>query len=348
VADNIWAGVIAGLASIYSQKKKKDAAIDQYRYQEQELERKRQYMEEAQRAKQNAPSAKMAKYLTAYYLPQYVDKIKKRNKGGNSEILDQMLADIMGGLNLDGTGGGGGDAFDSFGGSVAQVGGKRVRGLDPQVKEDARKAGAMSIIAGKVDPEIDGYSGKGWSNGHGGNAALEGAPSGGGGAWGTSAFEVGGQRENTRNMGSTTTQTERGYTVNTNMPWNMIDEGADQAWPNQQGQLATGGTLNVATDGVDVSQLLSLGAMMGIGQGPRGTVIGPNGTYGDGNFQMSDIVAWADKHPVLSGILRSGVNMVVPGMGTLLNSGIRAGVNRGVGDGVKGNAGIRKISNRKS
>lgn len=168
---------------------------------------------------------------------------------------------------------------------------------------------------GQVDPEVEGYNGKTWES-KGGNYGLEGSASGGYNPWGVSAAEVGGYREQTRGMGNTTTQTERGYTVK-QMPWNMIDEGADQAFPNQQGDLATGGTLNVATDGMDGRKLLAMGAMLGLGSGPKGTTMGPNGSYGNGQFEMSDIMDWARAHPVLWSIAKGLGNVVVPGAATI-------------------------------
>lgn len=97
-----WGAVIAGLASIYGQKQKKDAQKDQYKYQQGELERQRAYAEEMYRRKQNSPQAKASKYLMAYYMPQMIEKIKSRSKGGDTSMLDRMLTDIMGGLDLDG------------------------------------------------------------------------------------------------------------------------------------------------------------------------------------------------------------------------------------------------------
>jgi len=128
----------------------------------------------------------------------------------------------------------------------------------------------------------------------------------------STAFGLGGPREVTRSMGNTTTQTERGYTVQ-QQPWNMIDEGADIGVPNQQGQLATGGTLNVATEGMDPSKLLVIGSMLGISKGPKNTSIGPGGTYGNGQFEMSDIMDWARSHPVLWSMAKGIGNTIIPG-----------------------------------
>jgi len=116
-SSSLWGGIISGLVSAYGAKKSKDKAQDAYKYQQQELERQRQYAEEMYHRKQNAPSAKMSKYLMEYYLPQYVDRLKKHNKGGDSSILDKMLADIMGGISHNqsgstyGTGQGGSNSF---------------------------------------------------------------------------------------------------------------------------------------------------------------------------------------------------------------------------------------------
>lgn len=102
MSDSGWGAVLAGLASIYGQKQKKDAANDQYKYNQQELARQRQYAEDLYRRKQNAPQAKMSRYLLEYYMPQMVDRMKSRNKGGDTSVLDRMLQDIMGGMKNNG------------------------------------------------------------------------------------------------------------------------------------------------------------------------------------------------------------------------------------------------------
>lgn len=115
-SSSVWGAVISGLVSAYSNKKSKDKANDQYKYQQQELDRQRQYAEEAYQRRQNAPSAKMARYLTEYYLPQYVNKLKTHSKGGDTSVLDRMLADIMGGIthNSSGASGNGQGGSDPF------------------------------------------------------------------------------------------------------------------------------------------------------------------------------------------------------------------------------------------
>lgn len=207
---------------------------------------------------------------------------------------------------------------------------------------NARKEGSLAYSVGKVDPEIEGYNGKTWDS-RGGNSSLEGAASGGEWMGTSTAYGLGGPREVTRNMGNTTTQTERGYTVQ-QQPWNMIDEGADIGVPNQQGQLATGGTLNVATEGMDPQKLMIIGSMLGITKGPKGTTIGPNGTYGDGKFQASDILNWAQQHPWLWKIGKTLGNLVIPGAATIVDAALRYGVNHGIGDGVPGNASIHRVN----
>lgn len=185
---------------------------------------------------------------------------------------------------------------------------------------NARKDGSLAYSVGKVDPEIEGYNGKTWAS-RGGNPSLEGAASGGvDGAWGVSAGNVGGPRELTRGMGSTTTQTERGYTTNTNGV-------ASQTIPNQQGDLATGGTNTVATSGMDPSRLLVVGSMLGITKGPKGTSMGPGGTYGNGQFEMSDIMDWARAHPVLWGIAKVVGNIVMPGLPAIGTAALNIGTN---------------------
>lgn len=99
---------------------------------------------------------------------------------------------------------------------------------------------------GQVDPEIEGYNGKTW------NSGLEraGVESNFGSVWGTPAGAVGGPRESTRNMGSTTTQTERGYDNRTPVSGNGFS--MSQVTPIQHGDLATGGEYSAATYGMDV------------------------------------------------------------------------------------------------
>lgn len=189
---------------------------------------------------------------------------------------------------------------------------------------DAQREGTMSWNMGKVDPEVEGYNGKDWGNRMG---FVDGDPF---------------AREQTHGTGNVTTQTERGYTVK-QQPWNMIDEGADIGVPNQQGTLATGGTLNVATEGMDPQKLMLMGSMLGITNGPKGTTMGPNGTYGDGKFQASDVINWAQQHPWLWKIGKTLGNLVIPGAATIGDAALRYGVSHGVGDGVPGNASIRRV-----
>lgn len=174
-----------------------------------------------------------------------------------------------------------------------------------QDKETARKNG-IGYVVGQVDPEIEGYNGKTWSNSLSSNASLEGAPSGGEWMGTSTARGVSGAREATRNMGSTTTQTERGYT-------NISNGNISQTIPNQQGDLVTGGINTVATSGMDPQKLMLMGSMLGITKGPKGTTIGPNGTYGNGQFEMSDIMDWARAHPVLWSIGKGIGNTILPG-----------------------------------
>lgn len=341
-----WGAVLAGLASIYGQKKKKDAAKDQYKYQQQELARQRQYAEDLYQRKQNAPQAKMARYMMEYYMPQMVEKMKSRNKGGDTSVLDRMLADIMGGIKN------GNNSSNSayMSNSVLTADGERI---PRQMRSDGSFGpanttpgkGQVDYIMGKVNPGLEGagYNGKTWAS-RGGSYGLEGAASGGYNPWGVGAGEVGGYREQTRGMGNTTTQTERGYTVK-DMPWNMIDEGADQAFPNQQGELATGGTLNVATDGMNVGQipLGPLRGMLGFGGGPTGKDYVPSATWKDGQFQMADLYDYSKMHPWLWKLLKGAGNMILPGAGSIGSAVVQQGVPRGIGDGKPNNASIRRL-----
>lgn len=208
-----------------------------------------------------------------------------------------------------------------------------------QAKETARKNG-ISYVAGQVDPEIEGYNGKTWNNSLSSNASLEGAPSGGEWMGTSTAYGVGGGREATRNMGNTTTQTERGYSNEVHAQGGLQ---ASQTIPFQQGDLATGGQMQVATSGMDPQKLMLMGSMLGITNGPKGTTMGPNGTYGDGKFQASDVINWAQQHPWLWKIGKTLGNLVIPGAATIGDAALRYGVSHGIGDGVPGNASIRRV-----
>jgi hypothetical protein len=96
-----WSAVIAGLASIYGAKKKKDAQQDAYKYQQDELNRQKAYAQQLYEQKRNSPQAKMSRYMLEYYLPQYVSKMKSRG-GGDGSVLDRMLEDILGGMKNNG------------------------------------------------------------------------------------------------------------------------------------------------------------------------------------------------------------------------------------------------------
>jgi len=196
---------------------------------------------------------------------------------------------------------------------------------------DAQKEGTMSWNMGKVDPEIEGYNGKAFERG----GMVDG-----------DQFEV--YREPTHGTGNVTTQTERGYTVQ-HQPWNMIDEGADIGIPNQQGSLATGGTLNVATEGMDASKL-PIGAvrsMLGLGGGgPTGKDYVPSVTWKDGKFQMADLYDYSKMHPMIWRILKGLGNTVLPGAASAGDAFVQLGVPRGIGDGQPGNASLRRLQPR--
>lgn len=113
---SVWGAIVSGLVSAYGQKKKSDNAKDQYKYQQGELDRQRQYAEEMYRRRQNTPSARASSYLLEYYMPQIVNKMKKHSKGGDTSVLDRMLADIMSGIthNSSGASGNGQGGTNSF------------------------------------------------------------------------------------------------------------------------------------------------------------------------------------------------------------------------------------------
>lgn len=123
-------------------------------------------------------------------------------------------------------------------------------------KEAARKEG-INYAVGQVSPELEGYNGKVWNNR---GAALDesgNTPS----PWGTRAQSAGGPREQTRGMGNTTTQTERGYSNEVHAQGGLQ---ASQTIPYQQGDLATGGQMQVATSGMDVEIPQGMWGKLGI------------------------------------------------------------------------------------
>lgn len=255
-----WGAVIAGLASIYTQKQKKDAAKDQYEFQQSELERRNAYNQQIYEQKQNSPQAKASKYLLAYYMPQMVAKMKERNKGGDTAMLDRMLADIMGGLDVDG------DSGSSSKSSVAGLPGI-LSDDSPSSGPSMRKltkadgtSGARNIYTTrKLDPEIEGYNGKDWDRA-GGNAELEGSGySFGAPSWGGNLPA----REFTHGTGNVTTQTERGYDNRT--PMQGPGYSVSQETPIQNIDLATGGQTSVATYGMDVAFELPDNLFKGLG-----------------------------------------------------------------------------------
>ena len=68
--------------------------------------------------------------------------------------------------------------------------------------------------------------------------------------------------------------------------------------------------------------LMLMGSMLGITKGPKGTTMGPNGTYGNGQFEWSDVMDWARAHPVLWGIGKTVGNMIVPGLPQIATAGL--------------------------
>ena len=110
-SSSLWGAILTGITSAYGAKKAKDKAQDQYKYQQQELERQRQYAEEMYRRRQNTPSARASSYLMEYYLPQIVNKMKTHSKGGDTSVLDRMLADLMGGINHNASGSSTGNGY---------------------------------------------------------------------------------------------------------------------------------------------------------------------------------------------------------------------------------------------
>lgn len=99
----------------------------------------------------------------------------------------------------------------------------------------ARKDGSLAYSSvGKVDPEIEGYNGKGWDMP---GRTIDGDPF---------------AREFTHSMGNVTTQTERGYDNRTPIAGAGDGFSVSQVTPIQHGDLATGGEYSAATFGMDV------------------------------------------------------------------------------------------------
>jgi len=231
-----------------------------------------------------------------YYLPQIVNKMKKNSKGGDTSVLDRMLADIMGGIKSSNN-----NSNSSYmSNSVLTANGERI---PRQMRSDGSFGpantttgkGQVGYIMGKVNPELEdaGYNGK---------------------TWGTRMGYVDGDpfaREQTHGTGNVTTQTERGYSneVHANNGLQV-----SQTIPLQRGDLATGGQMQIATSGMDPQKLMLMGSMLGITKGPKGTTMGPNGTYGNGQFEWSDVMDWARSHPILWGIGKTIGNTIAPGL----------------------------------
>ena len=243
-------------------------------------------------------------------------------------------------------------------------------------KEAARKEG-ITYSVGQVDPELEGYSGKTWASRRG-IPGLEGAASGGYNPWGVSAGEVGGDREQTRGMGSTSTQTERGYTTYNvkgdnkargteiesggfegENPFEIESGGFEPGAfeyngdtkltvPNIYGDLATGGEGRFNSRDINTIPLGPLRGMLGFGgdKVPTGRDYVPSSTWEDGQFQMADLYDYSKMHPWLWRILKGAGSMVLPGAGTIGSAFVQQGVPRGVGDGRPGNASFRRIENR--
>jgi len=145
-------------------------------------------------------------------------------------------------------------------------------------------------------------------------------------------------------MGNTTTQTERGYDNRTPIAGAGDGFSVSQVTPIQHGDLATGGEYSAASFGMDPQKLMIIGSMLGVTKGPKGTTIGPNGTYGDGKFQASDVLNWAQQHPWLWKIGKTLGNLIIPGAATIGDAALRYGVNHGIGDGVPDNASIHRVN----
>lgn len=239
----VWESVIAGAiaagsayVSSKNAKKQAEGVHDQW-------EARMRWEEEKVARKRNSMGGKMAPYLMEQMLRVYGDQSKGR--GGFTLPIDEMLQN----MHIKERQGG---SYDSSGYQDSKVapgmykvggtGNYGARGISPEAKSSARKEG-INYVMGQVDPEVEGYNGKTWNRADVGNASLEGAPSGGGDWMGTSsAFNVGGPREQTRsNDGGGGRVMVRGARANYNTPnGNMEVSQPDQV--GTQTDLASGGT----------------------------------------------------------------------------------------------------------
>lgn len=255
-----WEALIAGVIGAASAYQSSRAAKKQSESVHDNWERRMAYEEEKVRRKQNSMGAKAAPYLMEQMLRVYGQQ--SAGRGGFTLPIDEMLQS----MNIKGREDGSynsssGGSYDGGYGNDTPQG--RAGAFSAKKTNDGRKSGSFRVIAGSVDPEIDGYNGKTWNSG-GKSSSLEGAASGGDGYWGISSGAVGGPREATRGMGNTTTQTERGYDQRT-----PVADGkgfsVSQRTPIQHGDLATGGEYSAATFGREVNLPPDVMKKLGVG-----------------------------------------------------------------------------------
>lgn len=242
----VWDALIAGVIGAGSAYVSSKSAKKQSEHAHDEWERRMQYEEEKIARKQNSMGGRLAPYLMEQMLRVYGDQSKGR--GGFTLPIDEIMQNMQLKQRQSGDyNGGDSRSSGSFSMGNKKMSGSINRDLDSMLTAQLYGSDGKRYLKG-IDAELEGDV----FNTQGKSASLEGAASGGGGYWGTSAGAVGGPREATRGMGSTTTQTERGYGQLT-----PISDGngfsISQRTPIQQGDLATGGERNVATYGKEIN-----------------------------------------------------------------------------------------------
>ena len=313
-----WEAVIAGIIGAGAAYTSSRAAKKQQEGAHDEWERRMEYERDKVARKRDSMGGRMAPYIMEQMMKVYGQQ--SAGRGGFTLPIEEMMQNMNLKGRQDGTyapGSNGRPTGGSFRSGGSSDGGEE-RDLGTMLSNQMYGSDGKRYLKG-MDPEIAGYNGKTWE-GRRGSAALEGAPSSGG-SFGTSAFEVGGHREATRtNDGGATRVNMRGVNdsyKNANGSSMTLTQGDTQGW---QGDLATGGTVTGRGMDLDTQKIMKIAAAVGIGSGPKGAPLNPDGTYGDGRFQASDIADWMQHHPILSAIFKSGANLVFPGAGNALGA----------------------------
>lgn len=237
----IWGAVITGVvsagAAYVSSKNAKKNAEQANKYNQSEYQARLDYEREKIARKQNSMGAGMAPFLADQMLHVYGEQSKGR--GGFNLDIDA----IRKAMHLDEREAGnfynqaGGNAQQGQGGVLGGASGSsytpyndgalsgRSSAYSPKLTNEGRKNGSFRVVAGNVDPEIEGYNGKSWDGERYGS--VDGDPF---------------AREQTHGMGNVTTQTERGYTTMSKPLGNGSVMTEEHQYPVLEGDLATGGT----------------------------------------------------------------------------------------------------------